>query len=151
MTNKKRAQKILIVDDNRDMARCLAEMADHLGIACELAFDGEQAIEKLSQETYFLIIADSHMPRISGFPLLKLIRRDYPGLPVAIISTHNSENTQGMVMKDQPDFYLPKPFKTEDLQKLLAQCHAKAGAHKLPEKANAQKQKSLSDKKITIS
>jgi DNA-binding response OmpR family regulator len=117
----KTRQKILIVDDNQFMARCLAEMVDVFKIPCEIAADGDKAIEMLKNNSYSLVIADTKMPRVSGFSLLKYIRKNHPGVQVAIMSTMNSENTQGMVVKDTPDFYLPKPFKTADIEELLSQ------------------------------
>ncbi|HEQ99176.1 MAG TPA: response regulator [candidate division Zixibacteria bacterium] len=121
MKTKTKTKKILIVDDNQSMARCLAEMLDVFEAPCEIAADGDKAIEMLRHNSYSLVIADTNMPRVSGFSLLKYIRKSHPNLQVAIMSTMNSENTQGMVLKDMPDFYLPKPFKTADIEDLLSQ------------------------------
>ena len=118
---KTKSKKILIVDDNQSMAKCLAEMVDIFGIPSEIASDGDEAIEMLESETYTLIITDTKMPKISGFTLLKHIRKNYPNTKVAIMSTMNSDTTQGMVVRDMPDFYLPKPFKTADIEDLLAE------------------------------
>jgi DNA-binding response OmpR family regulator len=120
MKIKTKTRRVLIVDDNEPMAKCLAEMVDIYGVPCDTAKDGEEAIECLKKDAYALIIADSSMPRISGFTLLKYVRKYYPHLKVAIISTRNSEVTQGMVVRDMPDYYLPKPFKTKDIEELLA-------------------------------
>ena len=121
MRIKTKTKKILIVDDNQPMARCLAEMVDIFGIPCEIAADGDEAIEKLKRNSYSLIIADTNMPKVSGFTLLKYIRKNHPDMKVAIMSTMNSETTQGMVVRDMPDFYLPKPFKTADIEALLSE------------------------------
>lgn len=121
MKIRTKPRRVLVVDDNEPMANCLAEMVDIYGVPCDTAKDGEEAIERLKRDNYALIIADSNMPRISGFTLLKYVRKYYPHLKVAIISTRNSEVTQGMVVRDMPDFYLPKPFKTRDIEELLTQ------------------------------
>ncbi|MBD3217773.1 MAG: response regulator [candidate division Zixibacteria bacterium] len=121
MRTRTKSKKILIVDDNQSMANCLAEMVDIFGIPSEIASDGDEAMEMLKSESYFLIIADTNMPKISGFTLLKHIRKNYPNTKVAIMSTMNSDTTQGMVVRDMPDFYLPKPFKTADIEDLLAE------------------------------
>lgn len=119
MLTKKKAKTALIVDDNENMAKCLADMVDVFGIECQTASDGNEAIELLKKNEFSLIIADSNMPKVSGFTLLKYIKKNYPKIPVAIISTRDSEVTQGMVVRDKPDFYLPKPFTTADIEKLL--------------------------------
>jgi DNA-binding response OmpR family regulator len=112
---------VLIVDDNEKMAKCLADMVDFFRIPCDTVTDGKEAIQRLQEETYSLVIADTQMPKVSGFELLKHIRKNHPSLSVALISTRNSLTTQGLVVRDGPDFYLPKPFKSSDVQHLLEQ------------------------------
>ena len=111
---------ILVVDDNKHMATCLAEMIDILGVKCDVAFDGEQAMRMLDQKHYSLVIADSNMPNISGFSIMKHIKNNIPDTMVAIISTRDSEITQGIAIRGKADFYLAKPFKTEDIEDLLS-------------------------------
>jgi CheY-like chemotaxis protein len=116
-----KVKKVLVVEDNEQMAKCLADMVDFFQVSCETVGNGNEAIRRLRQERFSLVIADTHMPGVSGFKLLKHIRKTYPGIAVALISTRNSLMTQGMVVRDGPDFYLPKPFKSVDIQKLLEQ------------------------------
>ena len=120
MSIKTKIKKILVVDDNAKMAKCLADMVDYFGLPCHTACNGEEAIEMIKKDDYALVIADTNMPKVSGFSLLRYIKENYPKIPVAMISTKNSEATQGMVMRDMPDFYLPKPFKTSDIEELLS-------------------------------
>lgn len=121
MATPTKGGKVLIVDDNEHMAKCLADMVDFFRVPCETVSDGSEAIERLKHEDYSLVIADTRMPKISGFTLLKYIKKNYPETPVAIISTRNSQVTQGMVVKDGPDFYLPKPFKSAEIERILSQ------------------------------
>ncbi len=121
MSIRTKVKKVLIVDDNEQMARCLADMVNFFSVSCDTASDGKEAVQCLQDNRYSLVIADTHMPDVSGFRLLKHIRKNHPGLPVALISTRNSQMTQGMVVKNGPDFYLPKPFKSSDIQDLLKQ------------------------------
>jgi DNA-binding response OmpR family regulator len=113
-------EKVLIVDSNENMAKCLAYMVEQFSVGCETASNGEDALKLLGSEQFKLVIADTKMPDMSGFGLLKHIKQRYPGLPVAITSTRNSELTQGVVVKSRADFYLPKPFSTADVGELLA-------------------------------
>jgi CheY-like chemotaxis protein len=121
MIRKRSDKKILIVDDNKQMADCLGEMVDALGLDFHVAVDGLEAIERLEKENYSLVIADTRMPRVSGFELLKYVKKNHPSVAVAMISTHDSLNTHRMLVREQPDFYLPKPFTSEDVASLLAQ------------------------------
>jgi CheY-like chemotaxis protein len=113
--------RVLIVDDNQDMAKCLADMAEEFDVQCDTVSDGEKAVELLGAEKYRLVIADTQMPGMSGFSLLRHIKEKYPDLPVALISTRNSEMTKGLVVQSRADYYLPKPFTTSDIGELLEQ------------------------------
>ena len=121
MSWKVNVGRVLIVDDNKDMARCLADMVEEFDVPCDTVSDGEKAVELLGAENYQLVIADTQMPGMSGFSLLKYIKENYPDLPVAIISTRNSEMTKGLVVLSRADYYLPKPFTTSDIGELLSQ------------------------------
>ena len=114
-----RKDPVLVVDDNDDLAKCLADMVEVFGLECVRVSDGHQAIEELAKSEFSLVITDTQIPRMSGFTLLKHIRKNYPGTPVAVMSTRNSDMTKGIVVKDRVDYYLPKPFKLADIEKLL--------------------------------
>jgi len=120
MTNKTKVGKVLIVDGNVDMANCLADMIDEFSVRCEIVTDGEQAIKRLASEQFILVIADTHLAKVTGFNLAKHIKEHHPEVPVALISTRNSELTHGLIVKDKPDFYLPKPCTTSDIGDLLS-------------------------------
>ncbi len=120
MSTRFRAGRVLIVDDNEDMAKCLADMVEEFEVSCDTVCDSEEAIGLLGSEKYQLVIADSQMPKVFGFSLLKYIKKNYPELPVAIMSTWNTETTKGMVTQNRADFYLPKPFTTSDIGRILA-------------------------------
>jgi CheY-like chemotaxis protein len=119
--SRAKATKVLIVDDNRNSALCMSEMIDALGFQCDVANDGQEAIERLNEGEYDLVIADTQMPKVSGIALLKFIRKNYPHIIVAIISTRDSEFTQNIVTKSKPDFYLPKPVSVAYLEDIISQ------------------------------
>jgi len=121
LLTKEKTKQVLIVDDNQQMADCLVEMVTTLGQGCLAVNDGKAAMRELDQGGYQLVIADTQMPEVSGFELLKRIRRRHPKVRVALISTTDSLRTQKIILRDQPDFYLPKPFTSSDVAGLLAQ------------------------------
>ena len=112
--------KVLIVEDNEQTAHSLAQMINYFDIQAEVAHDGEEATRLLAENVYFLVIADTHMPKVSGFELLKHIKRNHPQIPIAVISTSNTVATRGVVTQNRADFYLPKPIKMSDVQELIA-------------------------------
>lgn len=120
MSAKVPVRRVLIVDGNEDLAKCLAYMVEQFNVTTETVSNGEDALELLGSEQFQLVIADTKMPGMSGFNLLERIKQSYPEMPVAITSSRNSELTQGFVARSRADFYLPKPFSTADVGNLLA-------------------------------
>ena len=120
MTKKPDPGKILIVEDNGRAADSLRQMIDLFELESEIASDGGEAMKLLKENEYFLVIADTHMPGVSGLELLKHIKKNYPRTPIAVMSTGDSTSTRGMVVTNRADFYLPKPLKVSDLQDVLS-------------------------------
>ena len=67
-----------------------------------------------------MVITDTHGPKLSGLELLKAMKKSHPKIPVAVISTDNSDSTRGIVTKDRADFYLAKPIKMSDIKDVLS-------------------------------
>jgi DNA-binding response OmpR family regulator len=120
MTKKPECGKILIVEDNGRAADSLRQMINLFDLKTEIASDGSEAMKLLKENEYFLVIADTHMPGVSGFELLKHIKHNYPQTPIAVISIGDSASTRGIVATNRADFYLPKPLKMSDLEKVLS-------------------------------
>ena len=112
-------KKVLIVEDNNQTAQSIAQMIGHFSVQYEIASDGCEAAKLLEENQYFLVIADTHMPKISGCELLKHIKSKHPEIAVAVISTNDTASTRGLVAKNRADFYLPKPIKMSDVEELI--------------------------------
>ncbi len=120
MTKRPDSGKILIVEDNGRAADSLRQMINLFDLESEIASDGGEAMKLLKENEYFLVIADTHMPGVSGFELLKHIKQNYPQIPIAVISIGDSASTRGIVVTNRADFYLPKPLRVSDLQVVLS-------------------------------
>ena len=114
--------RILVVDDNADMrdyvARLLAEQWNVVTAA-----DGIEALGKLGQQTFDLVLADVMMPRMDGFALLKAMKSDPRtlGVPVVLLSARAGEESRVEGVVAGADDYLVKPFTA---QQLIAQVSA---------------------------
>lgn len=78
--------KILIVDDERPLARALELKLTHEGFEAKTALDGESAIEILKEEKFDLMILDLVMPKLDGFGVLKKMREIKNETPVIVVS-----------------------------------------------------------------
>lgn len=114
-----RTNQILIVDDNPHMTSLLSETLeffDYKGIAAE---DGEEALNKLKENSFDMVITDLRMPRMGGMDLLRTIKDKFPDLPVVVITGFGTEASKDDALSAHADDFLSKPFKVDEIQKLL--------------------------------
>ncbi len=111
--------KILIVDDNDQMCSLLADILELFDYQTLQARDGEEALHRLKEDKFDLVITDLRMPKMSGTELLKLIKKDQPHLPVVVVSGFTPGNTQNLIIGEQADGFLNKPFTVEQIEKML--------------------------------
>ena len=111
--------KILIVDDNDQMCSLLADILELFDYQTLQARDGEEALRRLQEDKFDLVITDLRMPKMSGTELLKLIKKDQPHLPVVVVSGFTPGNTQNLIIGEQADGFLNKPFTVEQIEKML--------------------------------
>lgn len=109
-------KKILIVDDDRHLLELLVDTLSGIGYAATGVPDGIQALEKLSAESFDLMISDIKMPGLDGLGLLKKVRRYYPSLPVLFITGFA---TAEMIGRASPDGFLAKPFRISHIEELI--------------------------------
>jgi len=115
-------KNVLLVDDEQEMLLSLKEGFEKYSdiFSVLLAGDGEDALEKLKENTFFLVVTDLKMPRMDGFTLLTHIMIDYPDIPVIIITAHSIPIMVKMAKKVGAVGYIEKPFMVEDLaQKII--------------------------------
>ncbi|MEZ5357477.1 MAG: response regulator [Candidatus Zixiibacteriota bacterium] len=113
------SKRILIVDDNPNMSSLLSEMLEVFDYESVRAGDGVEAIEKVEQEDFSLVITDMRMPKMSGLDLLQKIKREKPTLPVVVISGYAIDEDGNSLVDSMADGFLNKPFKMSDIEKLL--------------------------------
>src|SRR5579859_3628687 len=104
---------VLVVDDEPSMRKLLAAMLTDSGVACGTAASGEEALRVLEQEEVTAILADLHMPQLSGMQLLMQIRPRYPGLAFIVVTGEDDVRVGIDAMRNGADDYLIKPLQTE--------------------------------------
>jgi response regulator RpfG family c-di-GMP phosphodiesterase len=104
---------VLIVDDEPSMRKLLAAMLADSGVACGTAASGEEALRVLEQEEVTAILADLHMPRLSGMQLLMEVRPRYPDLAFIVVTGEDDVRVGIEAMRNGADDYLVKPLQPE--------------------------------------
>ncbi len=112
------AEKILVVDDDREMVELIELFLNNAGFHTISAFSGAEALEKTFEEKPDLILLDIMMPKIDGWEVLRRIKNDPEArnTPVAFITarTQNIDKMIGLsVMKAAG--YITKPFSKQEL------------------------------------
>ena len=109
-------RKILIVDDDRQILEMLSELLEEEGYSPESAIDGEQALNKLENENYHLVISDVRMPGIDGFEVLKQVKEKYKNTKVLLMTGYTDDYDISDALILGADDYITKPF---DIPKVL--------------------------------
>jgi two-component system sensor histidine kinase/response regulator len=116
-----RGKRILVVDDEPEVADVLVEALTHDGHHVETASNGAAALAKLTDHPYDLILSDSGMPILSGIEFYQELRRRHPRLAGRVIfvtgDTLNTRMTEFLDSIDAPR--LSKPFVLGDVQSLV--------------------------------
>ena len=107
--------KILIVDDEPDIALILKLHLSEAGYLSDSAGDGETGLKMLYSNEYSLVLLDVRMPGISGVEVLQRLRAEKFDTAVIMMTAHGNENTVVECMKAGAADYVPKPFDFDDL------------------------------------
>ena len=111
------SDKILIVDDEADIALILKLQLEDAGYVTDRARDGLEALDCLARKKYALMLLDIKMPRMDGLQVLERAQHDYPDVAVVMMTAHGSEDVAVDAMKKGAIDYIAKPFSTDDLLK----------------------------------
>jgi two-component system, NtrC family, response regulator AtoC len=110
---------VLIVDDERTLARAVKAFLAEAGYEAEVAGDGEQAVALLPTLRPDVVFADVKLPGMSGIELLRQIREFDPAIPVIIMTAYGTIEGAVEAVKLGAFDYMKKPVDLEEL-KLLA-------------------------------
>ncbi len=113
------AGSVLVVDDEPEMAIALRETLRRDGYRVSLAQNGQEAIEKISREDYGWVISDVRMPSVDGWELLSRLKEKSPLTRVIFMTAYGTVPQAVEAMKQGAVNFLTKPFKAEDLRKIL--------------------------------
>ena len=114
---------VLIVDDESSVLFLLREVLEERGHDVLSATSGAQAqtwAELGKLEEIELVLTDFAMPELDGLGLLAHLRRQYPELPVVLLTARGSERLAARAIKEGAFDYLPKPFELEELEAVVA-------------------------------
>ncbi len=107
--------RLLVVDDEEPQREMLAGILGRAGFDVTTAADGAQALQRLAQESFDLLLTDQRMPNMDGLKLLEQAQRMEPRLPVVLMTAYGTVSTAVAAMKQGAADYLTKPFERDEL------------------------------------
>lgn len=107
---------VLVVDDDPLTSGMLAQFLNEMGCVVHTARDGKEAVQKIAQEEFDLVLLDLVMPTMSGQETFEIIKGFNEGLPVIIMTAHGSNENAIEFLKRGAIDYLPKPIHFEEFK-----------------------------------
>lgn len=112
---KESKASILLVEDEENLHEALKLNLELEGYEVTSAFDGTEALKKINNEYFDLIIMDIMLPEIDGISVTESVRVNHNEVPILILSARNSSADRVLGLKKGADDYLTKPFNLEEL------------------------------------
>ena len=107
--------RILVVDDDRAVRESLRRSLSFNGYTVDLAEDGVEALEAISNERPDALVLDVMMPRLDGLEVCRQLRSTGDDLPILVLTARDSVSERVSGLDAGADDYLPKPFALEEL------------------------------------
>ncbi len=113
--------KILLADDEKELSRAIATILKYSNYEVDTVFNGKEAIDKVKENIYDLIILDVMMPVMDGIQALKEMRKDNIKTPIMLLTAKAQIDDKVEGLDSGANDYLTKPF---DKKELLARIRA---------------------------
>ena len=102
--------RILIVEDNEDLARGLANNLEIEGFETEIAADGANGLARAKESSPDLVILDLMLPGMDGYRVLSTLRDEGDAVPVLVLTARTAEHDKVRGFREGCDDYVTKPF-----------------------------------------
>lgn len=109
------APRVLVVDDEINLARGIRENLEAEGYVVDSVGDGPAALERVRHQEYALVILDVMLPGLDGFAVCDTMRREGRDTPVLFLTAKGGSGDRIRGLEVGGDDYLPKPFQLREL------------------------------------
>jgi DNA-binding response OmpR family regulator len=113
-------KKILLLEDDITLNETVTEYLEEQGYAIDSVENGEEAIDKIYENNYDLLLLDVKVPHINGFDLLKEVRKNNNTTPAIFITSLDSIDDLSEGYESGCDDYIRKPFALKELAMRMA-------------------------------
>lgn len=103
------AAKVLVVDDERVIVKGLRFSLMQEGYEVDCAYDGEEAVSKIREKEFDIVLLDVMLPKLSGFEVLQQVR-EFSDVPVIMLTARGDDMDKILGLDYGADDYVTKPF-----------------------------------------
>jgi DNA-binding response OmpR family regulator len=108
--------RILVVDDQRDVAELVQAVLQDAGYAVEAVYGGQAALDRLRQMAYDLVVCDVRMPDVDGMAVYRAVAELAPSRPVVLFMTaYGDSPTESEFLRTTAAVALAKPLGIDEL------------------------------------
>ena len=111
--------KVLLVDDEEEFVKTLAERIEMRNLKSDVALSGESALEILDKDLPDVMVLDLKMPGIDGLEVLRRTKKVYPGVQIIMLTAHGSKKDEQEARRLGVFEYLKKPVDLETLMRTI--------------------------------
>jgi DNA-binding response OmpR family regulator len=111
---------ILIVDDEKNIRLTLSQALEVLEVETDTAANGEEALAKLGEKEFELILLDLKMPGMDGMEVLRRVREIRPDIRIIILTAYGTVESAVEAMKLGAADFIQKPFAAEEIRGLIS-------------------------------
>jgi len=112
--------RILVVDDEPNICGLMQELLAGQRYVIETCLNGQDALAKIQESAYDMVISDLKMPGISGIELIKSVKAASPDTATVLITGYATVETAVKALRYGADDYVTKPFNIEELRKVVS-------------------------------
>ena len=103
------AKRVLVVDDEKLIVKGIRFSLEHEDFEVECAYDGEEALEKVKEKPFYIILLDVMLPKLTGFEVCQQIR-EFSDVPIIMLTAKGDDMDKILGLEYGADDYITKPF-----------------------------------------
>lgn len=103
------SKKVLVVDDEKIIVKGLKYGLEQDGMIVDVAYDGEEALEKIKSNDYAIILLDLMLPKLSGMEVCQQVR-EFSDVPIIMLTAKGEDMDKILGLESGADDYITKPF-----------------------------------------
>jgi len=122
--------KVLVVDDDAIVIKSCKRILEAEGFEVLTVPSADEALEIIRKYDFDLLLVDVKMPKHDGMFLMREIKKDLPDTPIIVMSGYPTQETIADVLRLGATQFIPKPFRPDELVKLIRQVLQKVSSKK---------------------